>query len=148
MSDLSIQQKKEWAKILFLKENLLQKEIAIKVGVTEKTISKWVNDDAWDALRVASFITKEEQISRAYKMIDALMYEIEDTNKGVPNSKQADVLSKLASTIESLETEAGISQIVDVSKDFINWLKTQDLVKAQDFIIYLDGFIKHKLKSA
>jgi transcriptional regulator with XRE-family HTH domain len=148
MTDLTIQQKKDWAKVLYLKESLLQKEIAGRVGVSEKTIGKWINDEKWEDLRTACFITKEEQIRRAYKMIDALLTEIEEKQKGIPNTGQADVLSKLTAAINSLETETNIAQITDVAREFINWLKPQDLPKAQDFISYLDGFIKHKLKTA
>ena len=148
MAELTNAQKKDWAKILFLKENLLQKEIAVKVGVSEKTIGKWKEDDKWDDLRKASFVSKEEHIRRSYIMIDNLMMQIENDYDGVPDAKQADVLAKLAATIRSLETETSIAQITDVGRDFINWLKRQDLAKAQDFIIYIDAFIKHKLKSA
>lgn len=148
MADLTIAQKKDWAKILFLKENLLQKEIAAKVGVSAKSIGKWIEDGKWDDLRKASFISKEEHIRRSYTMIDAQMNEIVNDYKGIPTNAQADVLAKLAATIRSLETETSILQITDVARDFINWLKPQDLPKAQDFIVYIDAFIKHKLKTA
>jgi len=81
-------------------------------------------------------------------MIDALINDIQDRDKKIPTNAEADILAKLAATIRSLETETSIAQITDVGRDFINWLKPQDLAKAQDFIIYIDAFIKHKLKSA
>ena len=43
MADLSNLQKKEWAKLLFTKENLTQQEIAERVGVSRVTINKWIN---------------------------------------------------------------------------------------------------------
>ena len=42
MADLSNAQKKEWAKTLYLRENLTQQEIADRVGVSRVTVSNWV----------------------------------------------------------------------------------------------------------
>ena len=37
-------QEHEFAKILYVHQNLTQKEIAERVSVTEKTIGKWISD--------------------------------------------------------------------------------------------------------
>ncbi len=42
MADLTNAQKKEWAKTLYLKENLTQQEIADRVGVSRVSVSNWV----------------------------------------------------------------------------------------------------------
>ena len=39
-TDLTIAQKKEYAGVLYLKDNLTQQEIAEKVGVSRQTLSK------------------------------------------------------------------------------------------------------------
>jgi transcriptional regulator with XRE-family HTH domain len=148
MGELSIAQKKEYAKVLFTREDMTQKEIAQKVGVSEKTMSKWANEDNWEVLRASLFISKEDQIVRTYRMIDKLMSDIEEKRNGIPDTKEADVLAKLAATIRSLETEIDIAQIVDVFKEFIGFIKVQDFKKAQEIIVLLDGFIKYKLKAA
>ena len=41
MADLTNAQKKEWAKTLYLKENLTQQEIADRVGVSRVSVSNW-----------------------------------------------------------------------------------------------------------
>ena len=38
MTDLTNQQKREWAKVLYIREDLTQAEIAEKVGVSRRTI--------------------------------------------------------------------------------------------------------------
>ena len=48
MADLTIKQKKEWAAMLYLKENLTQVEIAEKTGVSKVTINKWVKGEKWE----------------------------------------------------------------------------------------------------
>ncbi len=41
---------REYAKLLFVKEGLPQKEIAERVKVTEKTIGKWIQEGNWKDL--------------------------------------------------------------------------------------------------
>ncbi len=47
MADLTNAQKKEWAKTLYLKENLTQQEIADRVGVSRVSVSNWVRAGKW-----------------------------------------------------------------------------------------------------
>ena len=47
------EQRKEWAKLLFVKENLTQAEIAERVGVSRVTVNKWINTENWEHLKVS-----------------------------------------------------------------------------------------------
>lgn len=148
MAGLNIKQKKEWAKTLFVIERLTQKEIAKKVGVSEKTISIWVNKEGWDTLRVSVIITKEQQLKRFYSQVDELNTGIEgrDPGKRYANSKEADTIVKLTAAIKALETETGIAEIIETFKLFTNWLKAFDLPKAQELTKLLDDFITSRIK--
>lgn len=150
MSDLTIKQKKSWAKTLYVVERLSQKECASRVGTSEKTMSKWVNDpkEKWDTLRVSVIITKEQQLNRFYSQINELNTLIEQRAAGsrYALSKEADTLVKLTAAVKALETETGISEIITVFKDFTNWLKTVDLPKAQELIKLQDEFITTRIK--
>jgi transcriptional regulator with XRE-family HTH domain len=141
-------QKKELAKLLFINERLTQKEICARVEVSEKTISKWVNTEDWKRLRQSLIITKEEQLRRIYEQIDELNIAISQREPGkrYANSKEGDTLAKLTASAKNLETEASISDIISVSKKFLNWLRPVDLEKAKDFANYMDLFIKDQLK--
>lgn len=148
MAELSIKQKKEWAKTLYVFERLTQKDIAKKVGVSEKSMSKWVNDEKWDTLRVSIILTKEQQLHRIYSQINELNTHIESKAVGTryANSKEADTLSKLTKSAKDLETETGISEIIETFKLFTNWLKTFNLPKAQEFLPLQDDFIASRIK--
>jgi transcriptional regulator with XRE-family HTH domain len=140
--DISIQQKKEYAKLLFIKENLSQKEIAQKAGISEKTMCKWAKDDNWDRLRKSLLVTKEEQIRWLYIMLDNIKTQTELSNN-VIDSKTADTLIKITAAIKNLETnDITISEIFSVGKRAVTWAQNN---QAQDMAVIVDlfdGFIK------
>lgn len=145
---LKIQDKKDWAKLLFIRENLTQKEIAGKVGVAEKTMSKWVNENNWEQLRSSVIITKSEELRRIYMQINELNTMIFNRDEGqrFANSKEADTLNKLAATARALETEVAIADIIEVFKRFTEWLRSIDLGKAKEIVRLEDDFIRSILK--
>lgn len=142
--------KKEHAKLLFTQEKLSQKEIAEKVGVSEQTITKWVNanNEEWRRLRQSLVVTKKEQLSRIYEQIDEITQSIQKKPVGgrYADTKEADTLVKLTTAAKNLETEASIAEIIEVSMRFLNWLRPIDLEKAKEASGLLDSFIKDQLK--
>jgi hypothetical protein len=69
---ISIADKQYLAKILYAREHLDGKVVAKKVGVSEKTMSEWVNKFGWKNLRKRLLITKEEQINNLYEQLEEL----------------------------------------------------------------------------
>lgn len=145
---LTNKQKKEWAKLIYLSENLLQKDIATKVGVTEKTIGGWIKDENWEALKSSVIITKEQELRRIYMQINELNNHIFSREEGTrfANSKEADTLNKLAATARSLETDTSVAEIIEVAKNFIQFVRREDNEKAKDITKIFDEFIKTKLR--
>ena len=147
-SGLTNKQKKDWAKMLYLKEHITQKEIAERVNVNKMTVGKWVKEGKWEELKTAVSITKEEQLANLYLQIS----EINKTIAGRPEGeryatpKEADAINKLAAAIEKLEKETGISDIISVSKSFLDWLRKTDIDKAKELSVYFDAYIKDRLK--
>lgn len=142
------QEKKEWAKLLFLKDNLTQKEIAQKVGVTEKTLSKWVNEENWDKLKISIIITREEQLGRLYDQLRAINEMIVNREEGkrFADSKEADILAKLSVTIKNMETDIALTDVIEVSKRVINWVRKVDYEKAKELTVIFDNYIREILK--
>jgi transcriptional regulator with XRE-family HTH domain len=139
------QQKKEFAKLLYVKEGVtVQKELAERVGVSEQTISKWVNKENWQQFRASMIITKEEQLSRLYQQLTELNDYINNREPGkrFANTKEADTLSKLTSAIRQLETETSLADSIEVLKKFIIHIRQDDFVKAKEVTALADGFLK------
>ena len=59
MADLTTQQKKGYARTLYLKDNLTQQEIADKVGVSRNTINRWIAAEKWEEMKVGMTLTRE-----------------------------------------------------------------------------------------
>lgn len=149
MAELSIKQKKDYAKSLYLGNlTITQKEIASRVGTSEKTISAWINREGWDRLRVSLLTTRETQLSNLYAQLSALNTEIaqREVGKQYPTNKEADVISKITASIQKLEMDLSISDIVNVSKRMLDWLRAADLEKAKEMSGLFDGFIKDSIR--
>jgi hypothetical protein len=140
-------EKKVWAKQLFLKSPLNQKEIAKLIGTTPKTLCAWVKEGKWELVKSSLTITKEQELRRIYTQINELNNDIElrPEGKRYANSKDADVLSKLSATAKNLETETRVADVINVSIELITYLQDADPEKAKEFSNILDSFIKHKL---
>jgi transcriptional regulator with XRE-family HTH domain len=137
---------RELAKLLFIHERLTQKEVSKRMLVSEQTVSRWANADNWEQFRVSITITKEEQLRNLYRQLAELNNIISEREIKYASSIEADTISKLATAIQKMETDVGIADIISVSKKFLTWIRKSDLPKAQDFLPYLDAFIKDNLR--
>ena len=146
-TELTIAQKKEWAKLLFTKENLTQQEIAERVGVSRITINKWINTEHWEQLKVSITITREEQLKSLYRQLAELNTAISEREKGerFPTASEADTISKLANAIKKMEIEVGMADVISVFSEFLKWLRTFDLKQSKEVSPILDAFVKSKL---
>lgn len=147
MADLSNAQKKEWAKTLYLRENLTQQEIADRVGVSRVTVSNWVRSGKWEEQKAGLTLTRQEQVANLYRQVAEINRSISARAEGerFPNSKEADILGKLSAAIRNMEQEMAIADIISALTGFIEWLRPLDLDKAKELTRLADAYIKDKL---
>lgn len=147
MADLTNAQKKEWAKTLYLRENLTQQEIAERVGVSRVTVSNWVRSGKWEEQKAGITLTRQEQVANLYRQVAEINRAISARAEGerFPNSKEADILGKLSAAIRNMEQETGIADIISVLTGFVEWLRPLDLDKAKELTRLADAYIKDKL---
>lgn len=147
MADLTNAQKKEWAKTLYLRENLTQQEIADRVGCSRVTVSNWVRAGKWEEQKVGITLTRQEQVGNLYRQVAEINRSIADRPEGerFATSKEADILGKLAVAISKMEQEIGIADTISVLTSFIEWLRPLDLEKAKEITRFADAYIKDKL---
>lgn len=143
---LSKAQAKEFAKTLYISENLHQKIIAERVGVTEKTLSRWINDGGWKNLKRSLITTKQNQISLLYDQLEHMNISIAARESKVATSKEADVIIKLTGAIQKLETETGVGETVEVAKKIIALIQQDNLELAKRVTTYCDILIQSMIK--
>jgi DNA-binding XRE family transcriptional regulator len=148
MAQLTSKQKKEWAKTVYLNEHLTQKEIAEKVGVSAKTMYKWIASEKWETLKTSLTITREEQLANLYRQVAAINDSIAKREEGkrYADSREADIINKLATAINKMETETGLADVISVCKKILTWLRPVDPGKAKEVSYLLDSFIKDLLR--
>lgn len=145
MTNLTIEQKKDYAKQLFLNDpGITQAEIAEKVGVSKVTICKWVKDGKWQELQASLLIGKEEQLARLYKQLRLLNDAIENKeDQKFATSKEADAILKLTVAIKNLETETNIAEKMATGKEFLAFVrKTSGFEFSKDVAKLFNAYIK------
>lgn len=147
MTDLTNAQKKEWAKTLYLRENLTQQEIADRVGCSRVTVSNWVRAGKWEEQKVGITLTRQEQVANLYRQVAEINRTIAERPEGerFATSKEADILGKLAAAISKMEQEIGIADTISVLTGLIEWLRPHDIEKAKEITRIADAYIKDKL---
>lgn len=135
-------QEREYAKLLFTQMGLNQKEIADKVGVTEKTIGRWKEVDNWEQLKTVLITTRSNVIKNLQRQMELWQTHIGDELAG---SKEVDILIKLANAIAALEKETGISEMVDTGMKFIQFTQSHDVELSKKITHWFDLFIKSKM---
>lgn len=143
---VTLKEKREWAKLLYITQSLSQIEISDKTGVSKQTICKWVKTDKWDEQKVSLTVTREQQLQRIYMQIAEINRVIAEREQKYPSLSEANSINVLASAIDKMERDISLSDIISVSTRFLTWLRKADLSKAKELSILFDAFIKDALK--
>ena len=134
---LSYDDKKVIALELYLETDKNQKEIAMIVGVTEKTISKWIKEGDWELLKQAQTITVKNIVTNLYNQAYKL---------SIADEVNADKLIKLANTIEKLQNKkVTISHIINVFKDFTTFAFSENAELAKQINVLQKKYVESKV---
>jgi len=138
----------DYAKMLFVYDKLTQKEISIKIGVSEVTISKWVNVGNWDDYRKAISVTRDERYRSTINQLTELDNLIASRNENhrFPDKDEANIRRKLVADLKALEVECGIVDVINVSIKLLEWLRQVDNEKAKELSEIFNAYIKSTLK--
>ena len=131
--------------MLFLQDELLQKEIATKVGISERTMSKWATEGNWETKRKSTITLKSEVLRNLYNVLDKISKKLKDEDS-IGDSKIADMYVKYTASIKNLETETSTAQIIEVARMFVTYEQSIDPAFALKVLNEFDQFIKERLK--
>lgn len=147
MAELTSRQKKDFAKSIYLGEDLTQEEITERVGVKRQTVSRWIKEGNWERHKVSITITREEQLKNLYLQLSELNAAIAKKPEGerFANAAESDTISKISNAIKKMETDVGLADILSVFKSFVKWLRSYDISRSKEIVPLLDAYIKSKL---
>lgn len=148
-----LEQKKELARLYYM-QGEVQKSIAAKVGVSETTISRWVDRDGWEARRAGVNVTRPEIVNKNLVLISKLLDKLNSEEVSLADvGKIVDQISKLAAAIERIDKKANVIDAIEVFSALNRWLEermswdsnvTPELLRTINY--YQDLYISEKAK--
>ena len=97
MKELTNKQKKDYSRMLYLRENLTQQEIADRAGVSRQTLSRWINTEKWEEMKTCMTLTREQQISELHR-------QVAEINKAIRNREEGNRFATPAEAVRLAET--------------------------------------------
>ena len=141
-------QKKTIAKELYLHGDYTIEEIADKVGAARQTVARWAKDEGWKDIKASMTVGKDKMLKNLYAHVQTINDAILERPEGerIPTPKEADILSKLSSSISKIESESGIREYVNAGMAFLSFVRITDPQKAVEISYLWDAFIKDILR--
>lgn len=145
---LTLKEKKELARNYYVDGRFSQKEISKIIGITEKTLSKWANENSgeWKKLKEAINSTFENELIRLKKQLNEFNDYIETKPEGkrFGSSAEYDALMKLRKFIDYFDKHP-IGITISIMSEFLSFYKKIDLDEAKKLSSVVDSFIKSKI---
>jgi hypothetical protein len=140
-----IEVKRKSAKSLYTSSDADLKDVALEVGVDEATMLKWATEEAWDGMKRSQLTSKKIQIEHTYKLLRSLntkMNSVEEVTE-----KELNLYVKLTAAINNLEKDVSAPNTIEVTGNFIKWVRRRDSMLAQKLSPYVDSFINNRLSA-
>ena len=143
MTNITASQKQDWAKTLYVKENLTQGEIADRVGVSRATVNRWAKTAKWEELKAGIMLTSEQQIAALYRQVSEINRKILAKPDGAryPDTNEANILSQITSNIKKLQKDTSLEDVISVLTRFVTFVRAVDLDMAKNIGRLSDAFI-------
>lgn len=125
LTKAEIASKKALAYTLYTENGFEQKLISEKIGISEKTISKWKVEENWNEGREEAKTGISKRRKRLLSTLDSMLDQIEQRNPpfNVPDSKETDAINKITSAIQKLETELSLAHKTETGKRFVTYIQ-------------------------
>lgn len=139
---------RQQARNLFFETNFTQAQIAVIVGISEKTVSHWANEDRWRQLRQLAKQTPMMMIGEMYSEVSALNEAIRSRGSGqqYATSAEAEIRRKTLASIKMLKENQAPVVHAEVLVNFTDYVKKLNLADAQTLVKHADKYLKGEIK--
>jgi transposase len=116
--------KKSLARTLYVVEGKSQKEIALAVGVSERTVYTWIHQYAWQKLKLAALQAPLAICDNLSSQLVEMQNNIaaREPGKRFPTQQEADITRKLITSIEAVKKNQSLAhnmQMMEAFRDFV-----------------------------
>ena len=136
------------AREYYLTTDKTQAEIAELVGVNQKTLSLWKQEEEWDLQKAATNITPRKTIAGFYMQLERMRLAIESREEGrnFPDSKESDVIMKISKSVKMLQKSLTLTDYINAFEDLTKFGLNIDAVATKQFVAIMNEFIQAKTK--
>jgi len=138
----NLDQLRQTAEDFYIRLCMTGKEIAELLDISEQTVSKWKKgrdgEKSWDDRKAEMQLTPT-------KVKEILLKEALLLAEGKDSKVDADKLSKIVSAIERLDRKINVRIIMDVFREFDNYVAEVEPKIAVEFTKYHKMFLQHRI---
>ena len=142
---VSLEDKRNQAYDLFMTTNKTQKEIAKIVDVGADTLGRWVGG-GWKEEKAARSVTKDKVISNNLVQILNLQESINTRPNKWPTPGEADTITKLTNTIDTLSGKVSLPNYIHTFDEFLKFLHKVNSGLAKEVADYTLEFVQSKAR--
>lgn len=141
--------KQNQARNLYFQTKLTQAQIAELLGISQKTVSTYVNENKWNLLK-----QRAEQAPAL--MLEQMNSELQELNEAIaarplgqrfPTKEEAEIRRKTLHSINLINSRQSAGYYSQVFMNFISWVYKQNVKDAQLLTRYADRFLKGQMNT-
>ena len=142
-------EKRDLARTLFFSGTRTAKEIADALDLSEQTVSKWRNEDAWDEQRSVINTSAIALIKRFTAEIENILDAKDSEGKTRSlTAGEVDQISKLSKSIKYLRNQLDPQTIMEALDGYMAYLAEFDLPLAQGNVKHAIAYVQMRMKES
>jgi transcriptional regulator with XRE-family HTH domain len=140
--------KQNQARNLYFQTSLTQAQIAALIGVSQKTVSQYINDNQWKLI-------KQRASQAPGLLIEQMNSELQELNAMIaarplgqrfPTMQEAGIRRRIMQSIDSVKTRLTAGFHAEVLNNFIVYVTQSSMTDAQTLVRYADKYLKGEMK--
>lgn len=140
--------KEQQARNLYFQTDMKQADIASLVGISDKTLYRWIVQNNWKQMKEAAKQAPLAIVEMLYKQLYELNKSICERESPIPTLQEAETTRKLINSIDKLKKQASLSENIQVLMGFTSFLNTFDNALAKQVVILADKYLKERMGNA